>query len=125
MSQILYEGSLRLTECIRLRVKDIDFTINLLIIRAGKGDKDRTKILPNRIMESLRDQLKRLKIQYAQDLKRGYQGTTLPDALDKKYPNAFKEWAWQCVFPSNSLVVHPLNGKVLRHHIQPSTLQRR
>jgi site-specific recombinase XerD len=58
-------------------------------------------------------------------LKRGYHGTTLPDALDKKYPNANKEWARQWVFPSNSLVVHPLNGKVLRHHIQPSTLQRK
>jgi integron integrase len=125
MSQILYGGGLRLMECIRLRVKDIDFANNLLIIRAGKGDKDRTTILPNRIKESLRDHLRRLKIQYARDLKRGYQGTTLPDALDRKYPNANKEWAWQWVFPSNSLVVHPVDGKVLRHHIQPSTLQRK
>ncbi len=125
MSKILYGGGLRLTECIRLRVKDIDFTNNLLIIRAGKGDKDRTTILPNRIKDSLWDHLERVKLQYAQDLKMGYGGTTLPDALGKKYPNANKEWAWQWVFPSNSLVVHPLNGKVLRHHIHPSTLQRK
>ena len=105
MSQILYGGGLRLTECISLRIKDIDFANNVLIIRAGKGDKDRTTILPNRIKESMKNHLQRVKIQYAQDLKRGYHGTTLPDALDKKYPNANKEWAWQWVFPSNSLVV--------------------
>ncbi len=124
MAQMLYGSGLRLLECIRLRVKDIDFANNLLIIRSGKGDEDRTTILPERIKESLKSHLQRIKQMHDQDLAKGYGGTTLPDALEKKYPNANKEWAWQWVFPSKSLVVHPVSGRVMRHHIQPSTLQR-
>lgn len=124
MAQLLYGSGLRLLECIRLRVKDIDFANNLLIIRSGKGEKDRTTILPDRIKEFLKLHLERIKKMHDQDLAKGHGGTTLPDALEKKYPNANKEWTWQWVFPSKSLVVHPLSGTVLRHHIQPSTLQR-
>jgi integron integrase len=124
MAQLLYGSGLRLLECIRLRVKDIDFASNLLIVRSGKGEKDRTTILPDKIKESLESHLQRIKRMHDQDLAKGYEGTTLPDALEKKYPNANKEWAWQWVFPSKSLAVHPVSGKVMRHHIQPSTLQR-
>ena len=124
MAQLLYGSGLRILECIQLRVKDIDFANNLLIIRAGKGEKDRSTVLPDKIKESLRAHLQRMKKLHDQDLAKGYKGTTLPDALEKKYPNANKEWAWQWVFPSKSLVVHPLSGMVLRHHVQPSTLQR-
>lgn len=125
MAQLLYGSGLRLLECIRLRVKDIDFPNNVLIIRAGKGEKDRTTILPDKIKESLKNHLKGIKRLHLEDLKKGYSGTTLPDALEKKYPNANKEWPWQWVFPSKSLVVHPKSGKVLCHHIQPSSLQRK
>ena len=125
MAQLLYGSGLRLLECIRLRVKDIDFTNNVLIIRAGKGEKDRTTILPDKIKESLKAHLKRIKRLHLDDLKKGYDGTTLPDALEKKYPNANKEWPWQWIFPSKNLLVHPKSGKVLRHHIQPSSLQRK
>jgi len=124
MAQLLYGNGLRLMECIRLRVKDIDFANNLLIIRAGKEEKDRTTILPDKIKESLREHLQRMKKLHDQDLAKGYGITTLPDALAKKYPNANKEWTWQWVFPSKSLVVHSVSGMVLRHHVQPSTLQR-
>ncbi|MFQ6126492.1 MAG: integron integrase [Candidatus Heimdallarchaeota archaeon] len=125
MAQLLYGSGLRLLECIRLRVKDIDFANNVLIIRAGKGEKDRTTILADKIKESLKSHLHRIKRLHREDLAERYNVTTLPDALEKKYPNANKEWAWQWVFPSKSLVLHPKNGKVLRHHIQPSTLQRK
>jgi integrase len=122
-SNIINSG-LRLLECICLRVKDIDFANNLLIIRAGKGEKDRTTILPDKIKESLKLHLQRIKKMHDQDLAKGYGGTTLPDALEKKYPQANKEWAGQWVFPSKSLVIHPVSGIVLRHHVQPSSLQR-
>ena len=124
MAQLLYGSGLRLMECIRLRVKDIDFANNLLTIRAGKGEKDRTPILPDKIKESLREHLQRMKKLHDKDLAKGYGITTLPDALAKKYTNANKEWAWQWVFPSKSLVVHSVSGMVLRHHVQSSTLQR-
>jgi len=124
MAQLLYGSGLRLMECIRLRVKDIDFANNLLIIRAGKGEKDRTTILPDKIKESLREHLQRMKKLHDQDLAKGYGITALPDALAKKYTNANKEWAWQWVFPSKSPIVHSVSGMVLRHHVQPSTLQR-
>jgi hypothetical protein len=77
------------------------FANNLLIIRAGKGEKDRTTILPDKIKESLKAHLQRMKKLHDQDLAKGYKGTTLPDALEKKYPNANKEWAWQWVFPKD------------------------
>jgi len=82
-----------LLECIRLRVKDIDFASNLLIVRCGKGEKDRTTTLPDKIKESLESHLQRIKRTHDQDLAKGYEGTTLPDALQKKYPKANKEWA--------------------------------
>lgn len=124
MAQLLYGSGLRLLECIRLRVKDIDLANNLLIIRSGKGGKDRTTVLPEKIKESLTLHLQRIKKVHDQDLKSGHGETTLPDALNKKYPSAGKEWAWQWVFPSKNLVVHPVSGRVMRHHIQPSSLQR-
>lgn len=124
MAQLLYGSGLRLMECIRLRVKDIDFSNNLLIVRAGKGEKDRTTILPDKIKESLREHLQRMKKLHDQDLAKGYGVTALPDALAKKYPNANNRRAWQWVFPSKSLVVHPLSGRIMRNYIQHSTLQR-
>jgi site-specific recombinase XerD len=84
-----------------LRVKGINFVNNLLIIRAGKGEKDRTTILPDKNKESLKAHLQRMKKLHDQDLAKGFKGTKLPDALEIKYPNANKEWAWQWVFPKD------------------------
>ncbi|MFZ2148153.1 MAG: tyrosine-type recombinase/integrase [Sedimentisphaerales bacterium] len=89
MAQLLYGSGLRLLECIKLRVKDIDFANNLLTIRAGKGEKDRTTMLPYKIKESLKAHLQRMKKLHDQDLAKGYRGTTLPDALEKKISNSF------------------------------------
>ena len=111
-------------ECVKLRVKDIDFEKNLLIVRSGKGEKDRTTILPESIEVSLTSYLKKVKVLQQRDIERGYGETTLPYALRRKYPNAIKEWGWQWVFPSMNLSVDPETGKIKPYHIQTSTLQR-
>jgi site-specific recombinase XerD len=124
MAQLLYGSGLRLLECIRLRIKDIDFANNLLIIRSVKGEKDRTTIMPDKIKESLKLHLQRIKKMHDQDLAKGYGGTTPPDALEKKYPNAGKEWGWFWVFPSKSLSIDQRSNIVRRHHVHPALLQK-
>ena len=124
MAKLLYGSGIRLLECIRLRVKDLDFGNNLLIIRSGKGEKDRTTVLSESLKEPLISHLKKIKELHEKDLNLGYGETTLPNALSKKYPNANKEWSWQWVFPSKNLSVDPVSKKIKRYHIQPSTLQR-
>ncbi len=107
MAMLLYGAGLRLMECCRLRVKDIDFSRNEIIIRAGKGDKDRHSMLPSAVKESLLKHLETVKRQHAEDCKRGLGRVALPNALDRKYPNASKEWGWQWLFPRQPITLMP------------------
>lgn len=121
--QLLYGSGLRLLELARLRVKDIDFDQNLVFVRGGKGDKDRTTILPQTVKGMLKKHLDEVKQLHDKDLSGGYGEVYLPDALERKYPNAVKEWGWQYVFPSSKLSVDPRSGKIRRHHISEKTIQ--
>jgi len=124
MLRIIYGGGLRLTECLRLRVQDLDFDQGLVFVRGGKGDKDRTTLLAESVQDGLREHLGRVKDLHRQDLAEGYGETSLPHALERKYPNAAREWGWQFVFPSAKLSVDPRSGVVRRHHVSASALQR-
>jgi len=119
---MIYGTGMRLMEAARLRVKDVDFGSNTIIVRAGKGDKDRATILPETIKAPLTEHLTTCKKIHEQDLAKGAGDVYMPDALDRKYPNAGKEWRWQYVFPANALSVDPRSGKVRRHHISPNTI---
>lgn len=120
---LLYGAGLRLMELARLRVKDIDMDVNTLTVRGGKGDKDRTTILPAKVKDQLKNHLIDVKRMHESDLSRGYGEVHLPDALNGKYPNAGKEWAWQYVFPSARLSVDPRSERVGRHHISDTAIQ--
>ena len=111
-------------ELARLRVKDIDFSSNLIFVRGGKGDKDRTTMLPELIRTDLQIHLKKIKTIHEEDLNAGFGEVFLPESLVRKYPNAAKDWAWQYVFPSSKLSVDPRSGKVRRHHITPNAIQK-
>jgi len=123
MAQMVYGGGLRVIEICRLRVKDLDFDQGLIIVRGGKGDKDRTTLLPRKVAPLLRSHLKRVKTLHDGDLANGHGEVELPGALAVKYPNAGREWAWQFVFPSRVLRVDPGTGKVRRWHATDSSLQ--
>jgi integron integrase len=120
---IIYGAGLRLMELARLRVKDIDMDLNTLTVRSGKGDKDRTTVLPATVKEQLKNHLIEVKSLHDSDLARGHGEVHLPDALSRKYPNAGKEWAWQYVFPANNLSVDPRSGRIARHHVSDSAIQ--
>lgn len=126
VAQLLYGGGLRLNECLRLRIKDVDFGQRLIMVRDGKGQKDRTTMLPEKIVPALQHQLQDAKALHHQDLQRGHGRASLPNALGKKYPNANREWKWQYVFPSHSLSPDPRSddGVLYRHHLHASTVQR-
>jgi integron integrase len=124
MTMVLYGAGLRLMECLRLRVKDIDFSRNEIRVRSGKGDKDRVAMLPAAIKEPLRRHLELARKQFESDLKNGYDGVPLPHALERKYPNATKEWAWQWVFPASKLYRDRQTGAKRRYHLHESVLQR-
>jgi len=124
IAQILYGAGLRLMELARLRVKDIDFGSGLIFVRASKGDKDRSTILPGAIREPLQQHLTEVRVLHKQDLTKGFGAVYLPDALGRKYPNAAKEWAWQYVFPSSRLSVDPRSGIVRRHHMDETSIQK-
>ena len=124
MVKLLYGCGLRLIECLRLRVKDIDFDMNQVIVRDGKGEKDRVTMLPESIKPRLKEHLKKVKIIHQQDLKNNLGEVELPFALDRKYKNAAKEWHWQYVFPSDKLSIDPRTGKRGRHHLDESILQK-
>ncbi len=124
MAELLYGSGLRVSECVRLRVKDLDFAQHQIMVRDGKGAKDRPAILPDRLAPLLRTQLLRTKRIHEQDLKAGAAGVYLPDALERKYPHASRDWAWQWVFPSNRLSTDPRAGLTRRHHISPSALRK-
>ncbi len=125
VSSLLYGAGLRLSEALKLRVKDIDFDANQIIIRDSKSTKDRFTMLPQKIIPKLREHLKQVKILHVKDIKRGYGLTYLPDALDEKYINASKEFLWQYAFPSSKFVKNEKTGELFRHHIYPSTIQRK
>ncbi|MDT7602766.1 MAG: hypothetical protein QOF61_763 [Acidobacteriota bacterium] len=124
IASLLYGSGLRLTEGLRLRVKDIDFDYGQITVRAGKGEKDRCTVLPRPLDEPLRQQLARVKLLYEQDLNDGYSDVYLPYALERKYPNAAREWVWQYVFPSASRCADPRSGITRHHHTSPDSVQR-
>ena len=124
MILLMYGSGLRLMECVRMRVKDIDFESKKIFVRSGKGNKDRVTLLPQSVELDLHKQFKKVKIIHEQDLEMGFGRTYLPFALDKKYPNAGKELGWQYVFPSNKLSIDPRSGLKRRHHVSESMLQK-
>ena len=124
MAQLLYGAGLRLMECVRLRVKDVDFGYGQIVVRDGKGKKDRVTMLPKLIENPLQQHLQKVKIIHQNDLAAGYGDVYMPYALERKYPNANKEWGWQYVFPSKTRAVDPRSGKTRRHHMDEQSLQR-
>jgi len=122
--QLLYGTGMRLLECLRLRVKDVDFARNQIDIHDGKGFKDRVTMLPETLKPALKQQWERAKLIHEKDLVEGFGAVYLPYALDRKYPNAPKEWAWQYVFPAGGRSRNPEDGKVRRHHLHEATVQR-
>jgi len=123
IAELIYGCGLRLMELCRLRVKDIDFAANTIFVRSGKGDNDRSTMLPSVVKERLRKHLEDVKRLHEHDLAQGYGETHLPDALGRKYPKAGREWAWQYVFPSSKLSVDPRSGRIGRHHIGEKAIQ--
>jgi len=123
MVKLLYGAGLRLMELLRLRVKDLDFDGGLVIVRSGKGDKDRTTLLPVSLHGDLHSHLGKVRQWHEVDLARGYGEAPLPNALARKYPNAGKEWGWQYVFPAEKVAVDPADGKMRRYHVYQKTLQ--
>jgi len=124
MAKILYGSGLRLLEVHRLRIKDLDLSLRQISVRDGKGFKDRLTMLPDALLPSLREHLQRVRLLFEQDLAAGLASVDLPYALDRKYPSASLEWAWQYAFPSAALSVDPRTGARRRHHLDPSALQR-
>jgi integron integrase len=124
MVMLLYGAGLRLMECLQLRVKDIDFITNQIVVRAGKGDKDRHTMLPAAVKEPLARHLEIVREQHRRDLERGLGRVALPNALERKYPNAGKEWGWQWVFPATSHYTDRETGEQRRHHLHESVLQK-
>ncbi|MGE0455193.1 MAG: integron integrase [Vicinamibacteria bacterium] len=124
MASLMYGGGLRLLECCRLRIKDVDFERNELIVRDGKGFKDRVTVLPARLVKPLRRHIERVHRQHTLDLSGGAGSVPLPDALERKYPGAAWEWTWQWVFPANRIHTDFSTGQRHRYHIHESVLQR-
>jgi integron integrase len=122
--KLLYGSGLRIIECLRLRVKDIDFTMRSLTVRSGKGDKDRVTTFPSSLTQPLQEHLTRAKLIHDQDLKAGFGEVYLPHALARKYPNAARDWIWQYVFPAGNVSTDPRTGKTRRHHPDPSPINK-
>jgi len=124
MASLLYGAGLRLMECLRLRVKDVDFSRKEILVRDGKGFKDRVTMLPAALVAPLRAHLERVRELHRQDLAAGLGAVYLPYALERKYPGAARDWGWQYVFPSAKLAVDPHSGETRRHHVQDQAVQR-
>jgi integron integrase len=122
--RVLHGGGLRLMEGDRLRVQDMDVERRQIVVRDGKGGKDRVTMLAETLVEPLRRHLESVKRQHERDLAEGYGEVYLPEALARKYPGAARDWGWHWVFPSERLSVDPRGGKVRRHHVNPMTIQR-
>ena len=124
MVRLLYGTGLRLNEMLMLRIKDIDFDMNQLIVRSGKGDKDRVTVLPQSLVAELQQQIVRARMVFDADRAADRKGVMLPDAIERKYPNAGKEWAWFWLFPAQNESTEPREGIVRRHHTHPQAIQR-
>jgi integron integrase len=124
MASLLYGSGLRLTECLSLRIKDIDLEYCQITIRDGKGFKDRRTMLPTSVIEPLQHQLQFAKMTHQQDLALGFGAVVLPNALEKKYPNIHRQWSWQFVFPASSRYTDSISGNIYRHHTHERHLQR-
>jgi len=121
---LLYGGGLRLTESLQLRVKDLDLDRRELLVRSGKGGKDRRTVIPQQLVMPLRNHLGELSAWFQRERSVGAPGVSVPDALKKKYPGAPTSFAWQWVFPSRTFCRDPYDGSIVRHHVHPRTLQR-
>ncbi len=124
MALLLYGSGLRLMECVRLRVKDVDFVRREIVVREAKGNKDRVTMLPQRVVEPLQRHLQRVKLLHEEDVLAGYGRVWLPHALAVKKPAVPAEWGWQYVFPSSRLSLDPRSQEVRRHHVDEKSLQR-
>lgn len=124
VAHLLYGGGLRLLEALRLRVKDVEFEQRTVLVRDGKGAKDRGTMLPDSIVDGLRMHLERVHALHQHDLAAGFGAVALPYALARKYPHAAREWGWQFIFPSKTRAIDPLSGIVRRHHVHEKTMQR-
>jgi len=124
MGQLLYGSGMRLMECLRLRVKDVDFTRREILVREGKGNKDRVTMLPGSLIGAMQTQLETAHRLFALDRRAGVAGVYLPTALERKYPDAGRSWPWFWVFPAANLARDPRGGVVRRHHALDKTLQR-
>lgn len=123
MAGLLYGSGLRLMECVRLRVKDVDFGYLRITVRDGKGAKDRVTMLPTNLVQPLQRHLQKVRAQHEEDLEGGYGAVYLPTALERKMPNAARDWNWQYVFPSARISIDPRSGRKQRHHVDESMLQ--
>ena len=124
MVKLIYGSGLRLTECLRLRVKDIDFGNNHVLVRDAKGMKDRVTVLPENLKAPVSKHLERVRLVHNDDLAKGHGSVYLPYALERKYPKAGFEWAWQYVFPAGNRSTDPRSGVIRRHHVSENSLQR-
>jgi len=124
IAQLMYGAGLRLNECLRLRVKDIDFEMNMIIVVNGKGQKDRRTILPERLIDALKSQIKLVKNYHQFDESNGNGEVYLPNALSRKYPSAGRQLSWKYMFPAASCSIDPRSGITRRHHIMDSSVQR-
>jgi integron integrase len=123
MTELLYGSGLRLHECLVLRIKDIDFALNTITVRQGKGDKDRVTLLPESVVERLQTQVQKVLILHQQDIADGYGEVYMPHALERKYPAAARSPGWQYLFPSTRLGTDPRSGVIRRHHLHNTGLR--
>jgi integron integrase len=124
VAKLLYGSGLRLLEGLRLRVQDLDFQMRQITVRDGKGAKDRYTVLPESLIAPLQAHLARVQLRHQEDLREGYGTVYLPGALDRKYPNAAREWRWQYVFPARDRSRDPRSGAFQRHHVDEATIQK-
>ena len=122
--KVLYGSGLRITECLRLRIQDIDLEMKALTVRNGKGDKDRITTFPEKLVQPLKEHCKRVELIHERDLEEGYGHVYLPHALARKYPHADKDWRWQYVFPASHRSTDPRSGQARRHHLDPSPINK-
>lgn len=123
MAKLMYGSGLRLLEVLRLRIKDIDFHGKALIVRAGKGNKDRMTVLPDALVPYLKNQIEQVRLLHKTDVEAGFGEVSLPFALARKYPNAATQTGWQFVFPSANRARDPRSGRIKRHHLHRSSVQ--
>src|SRR5687768_15383866 len=124
MMGLLYGAGLRQIECLSLRVKDVDFAYRQVLVRDGKGARDRVTMLPENLVQPLQEHLGRVRLLHGRDLKEGFGEVRLPYALARKYPRAARDWKWQYVFPSDVRSADPDGGVIRRHHVHPDTVAR-